>query len=145
MIAVHVHGQLDHFLVQCWDYRHQSEVVQRWRSTLVGIIFDSISGKFINQSLDSSGSVNVQRDFYKLCDHTAHDQTQGFCVSHLDDFLTEVITELVAHHVPKDWEHVVNETLEEGCCVELACVSLRGCRDLGLQHPAPSLVEAVKV
>jgi hypothetical protein len=33
-----------------------------------------------------------------------------------------------------NWEHVVNETLEEGCCVELACVSLRGCRDLGLQH-----------
>ena len=80
----------------------------------------------VHGDLHERGKASV----YKLLDASRR--------GHLDEFLAEVVSELVGHHVGKDVEHHVDEACGEKA---LACLVSLTFLELLLNHAATSLIK----
>ena len=144
MVAVHVHGQLNYALVEGVDDLGEGAVVDALVGDPVFLVLDDSKGESINQSLDCSGAVEVQGDLDDVSDDSVDDQVDGLGVSDLDDFLAQVVAELVVHDSGDDWQHALNEALQESALAILVG-TVHGCLDHLLKHSASSLIEAIEV
>lgn len=70
---MHVHCKLDSLLIQGSNDIHQSLMAQGWWWRLSLVLLNGVPGKFVYQSLHSSGAVNIQRNINYLVDHAIND------------------------------------------------------------------------
>ena len=98
VVAVHIHSELHDVAVQGLNHLHQVEVVHG----LSGILQDQ-SCEFVDQGLDGSCAMNVQRNVHYLTEYAHHNLMQGIRVCHFNDFLAKVIAKLVGHDARQNW------------------------------------------
>lgn len=79
---MHVHGELNNLSIQSLNDLNQVVVVHG-----IAWILEDTSGQFINESLNGSCPVDVQRNIYDLAHCTHHDFGESFRVTHLNYFL----------------------------------------------------------
>ena len=144
VVAVHVHGQLNYALVEGVDDLGEGAVVDALVGHPVFVVLDDSEGESIDQGLDCSGAVEVQGDLDDVSDDSVDDQVDGLGVSDLDDFLAQVVAELVVHYSRDDWQHALNQALQESALAVLVG-TIHGCLDHLLEHSAASLIEAIEV
>ena len=136
MVAMHVHGQLHDLCVERSDHLHQVEVVQR-----VTRVRENVFCQSVDQSLNSPSSVYIQRNIYNLPQGAHHNLIESLWVRHFNDFLAEIVAELVYHDTWEDWEHLVDQAFEEFAFIFLIKFPLL---NFGLKVSASCLIEAVK-
>ena len=52
--------------------------------------------------------MDVQRNVHDLADSVHDDLVESFWISHLNDLLAQVITELVSHHTWENGQHLID-------------------------------------
>jgi hypothetical protein len=108
------------------------------------VVLDDSESESIDQSLDCSGAMEVQGDLDDVANDSIDDEVNGLGVSDLDDFLAQVVPELVVHDSRDDWQHALNQALQESALTILVG-AVHGCLDHLLKHSAASLIEAIEV
>lgn len=141
---MHVHGQLDDFVVQSYDDLHQCRMALRTCHTC-----EDVSCYLINQSLNSSSSVDVQRDVNQPRQNLVDHDLQHLWISSFDNLLAKIVSKLISHDLGKNWQHKVYEA-----CVKDAILAVSGMAiitsfvswlQFRLQHSATSLIKAIEV
>ena len=144
MVAVHVHGQLNYALVEGLDDLGEGAVADALVGDPVFVVLNDSEGESIDQSLDCSGAVEVQGDLDDVWEDSIDDQVDGLWVSHLDDFLAQVVAELVVHDSRDDWQHALDQALQESA-LAVWVGAVHGRLDHLLKHSASSLIKAIEV
>ena len=83
--------------------------------------------------------MNIQRNIHDLADRVHNDLVESLRISHLNDLLTKIVSELVSHHTWEDWQHLINQGLVEFAFIFAVKISLL---NFGLEISAPALIEA---
>ena len=108
MVSMHIHGELDDFAIESGYYLDKSIMSKHSTST------KHVCGYLVNQSLNSSGSVNIQGDVHKSWQNLSHHSLQDLWVCCLDYLLAEIVTELICHDIGEDGHYAMHEALVEG-------------------------------
>lgn len=77
---------------------------------------------FINQSLNSSGSVDIEGDVHKSRQNLCHNSLKNLWVCCFDYLLAEIVTELICHDIGEDRHHAMHQAGVE-CPINLYCTS----------------------
>lgn len=88
--------------------------------------------------------MDIEGDVYDLAHYAVHDQCKHWGVRDLDDLLAQVVSKLVAHHIPEDRQNVVDQTFEKRSAIDKP-ISGGRVLNFSLEHSATGLVEAVEV
>lgn len=115
----------------------------------VQLTLDSIKdalGKSLDEDLDHSRPVDVQRDGHQIIDDLVHDLLKASRLGQLHDSLAKIVSKLVDHHVRSNWEHEMDQAVQE-CSPgwRLGHALVVTVLDHLLEHSAASLVETVEV
>ena len=108
------------------------------------LIINDSKCKSINQCLDCSGTVKVQRDINDVADDAVYYQVNCLHVSHFNDLLAQVVAKLVVHDSRDYWKHAMDQTLKKGTVVTLVG-AVHSCLDHLLKHSTSTLVETIEV
>ena len=119
VVAVHVHGQLHHLLIEGLDHLLKGEMIELLELCWIwSIIFDHISCHFVDQSLHCSRPMDVQRDVHQVSQARHDDPVERLRVCHLDDLLAQVIAELVCHYIRKNGQYLIDQAFwSEDLCI----------------------------
>ena len=101
------------------------------------MLSENIRGQLVNESLNSSRAMDVQRDIDDIIDDLIYNELQNVLISYFDELLTKVISKLIDHHVSNDWKHEINQILIKNVITP----SL----NLLLQHSTSCLVKAIEI
>lgn len=104
MVTVHIHRQLNHLSVKSNNYLGQIKMIE----SFAAIILKDQIGEFFNQSLNGSGTMDVQRNVNDLADRVHDDLVESFRISHLNDLLAEIVAELISHHTWENRQHLIH-------------------------------------
>lgn len=150
MIAVHIFGQIDHLKVECTDNLGKDHMVSGlgtdlnslgFRDVLVCkyylVFFKYIRGQLVDECLNCSCSMDVQRDIDDVVKDLVHNKLQDILICYLDELLAKVVSELIDHDVSDNWKHELNQILIKNV--------ITACFDFLLEHSAPRLVKAVEL
>ena len=143
MVAVHVHSQLHHLLIEGLDNLLKCEMIELLELCWIwSIIFDHISCHFVDQGLHSSSPMDVERDVDQVSQASHHDPVECLRVCHLDDLLAQVIAELVCHHIGKNGQYLIDQAFKKQSFIWAVKIILL---NFGLKISASRLIEAVVV
>lgn len=68
----------------------------------------------VNQSLYSSGSVNIEGDVDKSWQNLCNDSLKNLWVCCFDYLLAKIVTELICHDISEDGHHAMHQAGVEG-------------------------------
>ena len=108
VVAMHVHSEFDHFAIESGDHLNKGIVGQHATSA------EHVRSYLVNQSLYSSGSVDIEGDVHKSWQNLCHHSLKNLRVCCFDYLLAEIVTELIGHDISEDWHHAMHETGVEG-------------------------------
>ena len=101
------------------------------------MFLENIRGQLVNESLNCSCSMDVQRDINDVIEDLVYNQLQDVLICYLDELLAKIVSELIYHDVSDNWKHEFNQILIKNV--------ITACFDFLLEHSAPSLVKAVEL
>lgn len=168
MVAVHIDGQVNHLHVQAGDDLAQDLVVEcvlgcelealhMLKGHLLVLClfnvldlaldtFEDASREPLNQNLNHTRSMNVQRNANQVVADLVDEGVESVGVGNLHDPLAKVVSKLIHHHIGGNRKHEVNQTLQEGFPLRrLWHATIVSIMDHLLKLSAPSLVKAVEV
>ena len=99
---MHVHCEFHNVAVQCIDNQNQTSMTLSCSNDTDSLISNNLNGQSVDQGLDGSCTMQVQRNVDNAAKDLLYDERQGGWVGDLDDLLAEIVAELVVHHVRQD-------------------------------------------
>ena len=69
-----------------------------------------VRSNFINHSLNSSGSMDVDGDVHKSWENLHHQSLKNLRVCCFDYLLAEIVTKLICHNIGEDRHHAMHQT-----------------------------------